>query len=117
MMGEAACCECCAADFVNANSGRSEVMRISHRVAAFCLLVNEWDKAERRGDIESHGFGHQRFIPPPLDFEVGEIICFPLLILDRMDWRKANAGGVAVAGMAPDLPRPDSQSIINNFNP
>lgn len=56
-------------------------------------------------------------LPLPLDFEVGEIICFPLLILDRMDWRKANAGGVAVAGMAPNLPRPNSQSIINNLNP
>lgn len=117
MMGEAACCECRAADFVNPNSGRSEVMRISHRLAAFCLL--EMNGIRLKGEVISKATDSDTSAssPPPLDFEVGEIICFPLLILDRMDWRKANAGGVAVAGMAPDLPRPDSQSIINNFNP
>ncbi len=63
MMGEAACYECRADDFINASSERLGVIRTSHRVLGCFLLVNEWDKAEWRDDVGSHGSGHQGFTP------------------------------------------------------
>lgn len=89
MMGEAVCCECRADDFVNARSGRLRVIRTSHRVPGCFLLVNEWDKTEWRDDVGSHGSGPQCFTPPPLTLRQVKLSAFSLLILDRMDWRKA----------------------------